>query len=253
MGTWIAHLRIAEKIAESLPGLNLKWFYAGSIAPDCGMPDETWAKFDPPKSVTHYLVQAGSRYLIRDLAFYNEYRKSIHQDISETKTSFLWGYYIHLLTDRLWIERIDPTTKAEWADLITEMGKSTAIELIKGDWYDLDHRFLRDHPGWLPWKIFMDLKFPEFPIHHISPDAINFQFDTIRQYYTDSGNHRSLDRPYPYMNGHTMQRLVDDCAAVSLKIYHLLQGDFDLGGASSAVDLLLAEERAPYPPPLGDK
>lgn len=251
MGTWISHLRTAEKILNDIPGLNREWFYAGSIAPDCGMPDETWTKFDPPKSVTHYLAEDSSKYTIHDLVFYREYRNTIDPDLSSPETSFLWGYYFHLLTDRLWVERIDPTTKAEWASLFNEKGKYQAIDIIKGDWYDLDHRFLRDNPGWPPWTTFFNLKLPYIPIRHISPDAIDFQFEYIRRYYTNPQNQGVLDRVYPYMNERAMQRIVDDTASASLKVYRLLRNHIELDGVSSAVSLLPAEDSLPYPPPLG--
>lgn len=252
MGTWISHLRTAESIARSLPELNFDWFIAGSIAPDCGMPDETWTHFDPPKSVTHYLAAGDGKYTIRDLDFYREYHQAISPDLSDQENSFLWGYYFHLLTDRLWVDRIDPTTKTEWADLFASKGKTEAIDLVKADWYDLDHRFLRDHPGWQPWIRFSGLTLTMFPIHHISPKAILFQFDYIRRYYTEEGAHRNLDRPYQYMNEHTMQRITNDAAAASLQVFRLLQEPVDLTGLSSAVELLPPEERSPYPPPLGD-
>lgn len=252
MGTWISHLRTAEKIIDHLPGVDREWFYAGSIAPDCGMPDETWTNFDPPKFVTNYLAQGTVKYLICDLNFYSEYRERMHLDSSAPETSFLWGYYFHLLTDRLWVERIDPTTKAECATLIAEKGKSQVIDIIINDWYDLDHQFLRDHPGWQPWNTFLGLNFTHFPIQHISEDAINYQFNTIRQYYATSENDRVPDRPYPFLNGRTMQRIIDDASAASLKIFQMLQNHLDLHGLSSAVEMLDAEECAPYPPPLGD-
>ncbi len=252
MGTWISHLRTAELIARALPELNLDWFFAGSIAPDCGMPDETWSNFDPPKSVTHYLAEGDDKYTIRDLDFYREYRHAIGPDLSAPESSFLWGYYFHLLTDRLWVYRIDPTTKSVWADLFKEKGKFEAIELVKGDWYDLDHRFLRDHPGWQPWIRFSNLNLTQFPIQHICADAILFQFDYIRRYYTEEGSNRTLDRVYPYLNEQTMQRIVDDAADASLNVFHFLQENPAVDGVSSAVSLLSAEKSAPYPPPLGD-
>ncbi|MHB1480873.1 MAG: zinc dependent phospholipase C family protein [Bellilinea sp.] len=251
MGTWICHLRVAEKITNSLPNLNFPAFYAGSIAPDCGMPDETWTNFDPPKTVTHYLVQGESNNHIQDLDFYHAYKSGLDSPLASSDASFLWGYYFHLVTDALWVELIDPATKYVWAHLFVE-DKFKAIDLIKDDWYGLDHRFLRSNPGWEPWKIFYQLELPPIPIDHIPANAINFQFDYIRKYYSEVNAGRILDRPFPYLNEATMQRVVRDSAAASLKIYHLLRNNVELNGAFSAISLLSAEERLPYPPPLGD-
>lgn len=251
MGTWICHLRVAETITQSLSVLNLPAFYAGSIAPDCGMPDETWTNFDPPKTITHYLDEGKGNKSVHDLDFYHSYKDGFAKALNSSGASFLWGYYFHLLTDALWVEHIDPATKSVWAHLFAE-DKLKAIDLIKDDWYGLDHRFLRSNPAWEPWNIFYHLELPPIPIDHIPANAISFQFDYIRNYYTETREDRILDRPFPYLNEATMQRIVRDSAAASLKIYHLLQNGVALNGAVSAISLLSAEERLPYPPPLGD-
>jgi hypothetical protein len=54
MGTWICHLRIAEKLLERIEGLDPHAFAIGNIAPDSGIPDENWRTFNPPKLITHF-------------------------------------------------------------------------------------------------------------------------------------------------------------------------------------------------------
>lgn len=53
MATWIAHLRIAENLIKKYD-FEKKPFIIGNIAPDSGVPNEDWSKFDPPKEVTHW-------------------------------------------------------------------------------------------------------------------------------------------------------------------------------------------------------
>ncbi len=53
MATWIVHLRIAENLLACIPALDAAQFAIGNVAPDSGIPDEKWEKFDPPPEVTH--------------------------------------------------------------------------------------------------------------------------------------------------------------------------------------------------------
>ncbi len=252
MGTWMCHLRVAEAIAAQLPGLDIPAFYAGSLAPDSGIPNETWTEFDPPKSVTHYLVEGQGEEHIHDLEFYQAYLLNLVRQPIDQRTSFLWGYFFHLLTDVLWVDFLWKPSQAEWADLFTTVGRVEAVNQLKEDWYGLDHRFLRDHPGWLPWNIFHLLRLTDIPINHIPLIAINTQFEMIRQYYTEEGPKRVLDRPYPYLNEATMQRVIVDITDRILKIYGRLQESPNLDSFVSAVSLLAEADHAPYPIPLGD-
>lgn len=252
MATWICHLRVAEKIASELPGLDQAAFYAGSLAPDSGIPNDTWTEFTPPKEVTHFLEKGDGNEAIHDLAFYHAYLKKQPGRLFDADTSFLWGYYFHLLTDILWVDLIWTPTRLLCADLIAEIGKLAVVDRVKSDWYGLDHRFLRDHPGWEPWQQILSLELTGIPINHIPPSAVATQLDLIRSYYTDPEPDRVLERPFPYLNEATMQRAVMDCAAACLKLYGRLQSGVELDGAVSATTWLPAAERQAYSAPLGD-
>ncbi|MRR32676.1 hypothetical protein EG834_20630, partial [bacterium] len=248
----MCHLRVAEALAAHLPGLDIPAFFAGSLAPDSGIPNETWTEFDPPKSVTHYLVEGQGEEHIHDLEFYHAYLGILPIIPFDEHSSFLWGYFFHLLTDVLWVDFLWKPSQVEWAELFGKVGKVEAVNQLKEDWYGLDHRFLRDQPDWLPWKIILTLQLTEVPIDHIPLAAINTQFDMIRQYYTEEGPKRVLDRSYPYLNQATMQRVIVDITDRILKIYDHLQAGAVLDGLVSAVSLLTEAEHAPYPIPLGD-
>ncbi len=69
MGTWICHLRIAEKLLPHFPELDKTTFAFGNLAPDSGIPNETWTEFDPPKEVTHFLQKGEGEDMIRDLVY----------------------------------------------------------------------------------------------------------------------------------------------------------------------------------------
>lgn len=252
MATWICHLRISENIAAALPGLDKSAFYTGSLAPDSGVPNDTWTEFSPPKEVTHFLMKGEGNEAIQDLDFYRAYLEKQPKGVLNVETSFLWGYFFHLLTDILWVDLIWDPTKIMLADMIAKIGKLAVVDLVKSDWYGLDHRFLRDHPNWEPWQLMMSLELSTIPITHIPFSALIANLAMIRSYYTTPEPGRVLDRPFPYLNECTMQRAVFDCAAACLKIYRLLQAGISMDGAVSATRWLSAAERQSYPAPLGD-
>ena len=70
MATWIAHLRIAEQILKKIPEFEPASFVSGSVAPDCGLPNDDWSEFTPPKQITHYHHKDGE---LQDLRFFREY------------------------------------------------------------------------------------------------------------------------------------------------------------------------------------
>ena len=99
MATWIVHLRIAENLLERITGLLPAPFAVGSIAPDSGIPDEKWEKFKPPSEITHFQAPEGCAHSSDDLGFFREYLSTPESD--PEKSSFLWGYFCHLVTDNL--------------------------------------------------------------------------------------------------------------------------------------------------------
>lgn len=253
MGTWICHLRVAEQLFYQIQGLEFAAFIAGSLAPDSGVPNETWTDFDPPKSVTHYLKDGFGEDRIRDLEFYNAYLKSTHPGISGSDQSFLWGYFFHLLTDRLWVDAIWEPTRLENIDMIMTRGELETVNTVKEDWYDLDHKFLRDHPDWQPWQTFLSIHLTATPIVHIPLPAIQSQFERIKDYYSSGGENRNLNRGYPYLNEATMNRFIFECADSIFKIYTRLWHRFIGGIPVSAIGLLSPEEHAAFMYPLGDR
>ena len=67
MGTWIAHLRVAENLLPHLGSVDEVAFAYGSLAPDSGLPNADWSAFDPPKEVTHFLRPGEDEGRIKEL------------------------------------------------------------------------------------------------------------------------------------------------------------------------------------------
>ncbi len=252
MGTWICHLRVAERLLEHFPHLDEQAFILGSLAPDSGIPNADWTVFDPPKTVTHFLRSGEGEDQIRDLDFYRACLSGLNADGSPACYSFQWAYFFHLLCDSLYVRRIWRPTERRLAGEIERRGKLAVVEMVKEDWYGLDHCYVRDHPDCAFWRVLMPAPNPPAYLDFISPAALAQQLDYIRAYYSTPDPARVLNRPYPYLNEASMARFVDDCAAASLHVYRRLQAGPVDAACASGLDLLPAGDCAPYPPPLGD-
>jgi len=87
MASWLTHLRVAEKIKQKIPEIDFSYFIIGSIAPDSEeLKDDSISEMD-------------------DSVFFDSYLKPEKiMTRSDSTRSFLWGYYFHLITDKLWLE-----------------------------------------------------------------------------------------------------------------------------------------------------
>lgn len=252
MATWIAHLRIAENLLAEISNLDQGAFSFGSLAPDSGIPNADWTQFDPPKEVTHFLTKGAGESQLNDLQFYRGYLSGQAFDPTSARFSFLLGYFFHLICDRLWGMRIAVPSKQAYAKLFVERSKNEAYDLLKQDWYGLDHCYVRDHPESIFWRVLMRAKNPPQYLPFVTEPALNQQLDYIRKYYSEPDPTRVLDRPFPYLNEATMSRWIADTSAALLKIYRRFNQLAALNGAPSALALVDASELAPYDSPLGD-
>ena len=217
MGTWICHLRIAEKLLPHFPVLDKVTFAYGNLAPDSGIPNETWTEFDPPKEVTHYLQKGEGEDQIRDLSYHREHLAHVKPEDDIKLYSFRFGYFCHLLCDILWMKRIGATTKKEFKREFTE-DEDAAIEMVKNDWYGLDQLYVRDHPENIFWRVIHKTASPPSYLPFISEAALHQQFAYIRKFYGEPDPKWFVDRPYPYLNEHTMTRIIDDTVSAILFI-----------------------------------
>ena len=250
MATWMAHLRVAEKLLASLPHLDEGAFTYGNLAPDSGVPNVDWTVFDPPKEVTHFLRPGESEDRIADLLFYRTYLAELVPARERARYSFVFGYFVHLLCDNLWARRIVRRSALDHASLFVERGTQAWSDL-KRDWYGLDRRYVRDHPHSLFWRVFMRAPNPPAYLPFLPELALNQQFDRIREFYSKPGQ-TTLERPYPFLNESAMDRYVEDSAVAVLKIRRVLKETSAPDDANSALELLTAEEIGLYDSPLGD-
>ena len=248
MGTWISHLRIAENLLTVLPGLDEAAFAVGNLAPDSGKPNEDWSAFDPPKEVTHFLQPGEDEGRIADMAFYQKYLAPLSPG-DPIIYSFALGYFFHLLCDNLWAKLILPATIQSNGELFAQ--KNDAIWIVKRDWYDLDHCYVRSCPGCLFWRVLMTVPNPPAYFSFLSEDGLHHSLNHIREFYSED-TERDLNRPYPYLNEATMDRYVADSTTIVLKIYNIFQKMPDISPNRTALSLLPSQEISAYDPPLGD-
>jgi len=180
--TWISHLRIAESLLDDIPGLDHEAFAIGNLAPDSGVPNENWTDFDPPPSVTHFHPPGKGHLEIQDLAFFHEYVEADYANPSTSPSAaFLWGYFFHLVTDRLWMIRVaEPKFEAFGSGFES---KADYLSEAKRDWYGLDFDFIRQNPDCLFWRLFVHASLTVDPLPFLPATAISQNLAYIKKLY----------------------------------------------------------------------
>jgi hypothetical protein len=250
MGTWICHLRVAEKLLPHFPELDKVTFTFGNLAPDSGIPNETWTEFDPPKEVTHFLEKGEGEDRIRDLLYYREYISNIDPGNNIQKYSFRFGFFTHLICDFLWSKYVGDTTMTAFHEMIEE-DPLTAWGKIKDDWYGIDQCYNRDHPKNLFWHVIYKNPSPPAYLPFVNEKALHTQFEHIRKFYGEPQPEWFIERKYPYLNQVSMTRVVEDTVEATLFIVEQLR-HIDIGDLQTSAEILPTELMLPYDMPLGD-
>lgn len=200
MATWIAHLRIAEALAQRIPALDDDRFYVGNIGPDCGVPNADWSAFTPDTAVSHWKASGtidadGFRHAHLD------------REPAGPRRLFYLGYWTHLITDVLWGEFLHDKKKTPaYAPLAHD---KQFIWTIKKDWYGLDVLYLRSHPESVFYRRFVPIEtFPNDYLDYYPAEAFTRQIRYISGYYLNYCE--TLDRPFPYLSSQEMDDFVTE-------------------------------------------
>jgi hypothetical protein len=251
MGTWISHLRIAERLLDYFPALDEVTFTFGNLSPDSGVPNPDWTVFDPPKEVTHFLHTGEGEDAIHDLVYYQHYIAGIDLEDDIRLYSFRLGYFFHLICDILWAKRVWAATQVQFKPLF-DADRKNAISLVKGDWYGLDQLYVRDHPEHIFWRVIMAHPFPPSSLPFVKNEALHHQYDHIRKFYSEQEDEWFLSIPYQYLNENTMTRIVNESVESVLLVYEKLKDMEHLDGLETSASLLPESMLAPYKEPLGN-
>ena len=170
----------AEALLRCLPeGISLPHYYAGSIAPDCGRTEwneDGTPRYLPGRVVTHWLKkdEALDRCLIDFEGFYNA---MMPQAADDGARAFYWGYYIHIITDAMWQERVLRPRRESLAEPSKENIAAMRADLKLADLADY-----RENPHYPPLEILRNTpSFPNRYLDYYTEDDIENQVHGIPQ------------------------------------------------------------------------
>jgi hypothetical protein len=248
MATWIAHLRLAENLLETIKGLDASGFALGNIAPDSGIPDEKWENFTPPKEVSHFIVPTEEdAWRIVDLEFYGRYLAAIPRSADgRERDAFLLGYFFHLVTDNLWYHWVfRPTFERFKAEFEADR---RFIWEVKRDWYGLDFLYLHEHPDSLFYKVFLECEYDDaYGLDFMPAEGLRRQLDYIKNLYQDPEKmDQALNgRPDIYLREPEMDRFVDDATRYLVQVHNLFWEDgADASGRATVMEMLPVSQGA---------
>ena len=251
MGTWISHLRVAEKLLPHFTEVDEVTFTFGNLSPDSGIPNVDWTEFDPPKEVTHFLRKGQEEHEIHDLVYYKRYLMDIQPEDDLQLYSFRLGYFFHLICDILWSKRIGNATKQQFPELF-EKDRRKAVSLVKDDWYGLDQLYVRDHPEHIFWRVIMTNPYPPSYLPFVKNQALHHHYDHIRKFYSEQEDRWFLSIPYHYLNEATMSHVVNNSIEAVLIVHEKVKNMQNFNGLESSVSLLPEYLTTPYDEPLGN-
>lgn len=206
MASWLTHLRVAEKIKQKVPEIDFPYFIMGSIAPDSGVPDESQRNYTPSKEVTHCSYQKdGTTKDIDESVFFDNYllpEKIMTR--SDSTRSFLWGYYFHLITDKLWLEEYFRPFKIHYETEFENPDKDF-IDFIREEMLTLDFEYLKEKGS----ELVDELKNFNGSInffYEFDSDYIYECKNRIVDFYCSEPLH--LDREYKYLNSQIIEEFI---------------------------------------------
>ncbi len=210
MATWGLHMRITQNLLNRGFDLEPLHFLVGNIAPDCGVPEEGGLTYIPEKRITHW--HTSKEPIIDAEAFASAYLTAdALNPIDKDRYSFLLGYYVHLLTD-IEFSKLTKDKRAndpKYKPLEVDM---QFFHHIKRDWYDLDHKFFRDHPGNLFHKHFQYITDYPDVLDYYPKGSITHQIRNIIEFYQHPST--NLDREYVYLNEAEMDAFLESATKV---------------------------------------
>jgi hypothetical protein len=244
MATWIVHLRIADNLLEIIGGLHPGYFALGNVAPDSGIPDENWEKFDPPPEILHFFAGEGSKWELADLEFYKRYLADRNNSNIEGEIySFHLGYFFHLATDNLWSEKVDKPTRVRFTEEFEADEKF--IWKVKHDWYGLDFLYLRSHPESLFWRVFLGSEYDRDCLDILPVEAVRERVRYIKDLYQQKDEKRQhwlREMPCIYLTADEMDEFVQYATGKLYEVYNILfQKPLDLPDVDSSLELVIED------------
>jgi hypothetical protein len=206
MASWLTHLRISEMIKQKVSEIDFPYFIIGSIAPDSGVPDESQRNYTPSKEVTHYRYQKdGSVADMDESMFFNNYL--VPEKImtrSDSTRSFLWGYYFHLMSDKLWLEEFFNHFKTNYESEFSNPDKDF-VDFIREEMFSLDFEYLKNNGR----ELVNQLKDFDGNVNFFNEFDSDYIYDSkkrIVDFYC--GEPVQLNREYKYLSPQLMEDFI---------------------------------------------
>lgn len=206
MATWIAHLRVAEKLLNKDYNIDKEAFIVGNIGPDSGVPNEDWSSFDPPTAITHWKDEND---IIQPERFYDKYLRNKKMDNKEY--SFKLGYYIHLLTDVEWTKLHKKQKENEEYRRNLEEDKNF-IWIVKKDWYGHDFIYVENYKESIFHTVFKHIENVPDYLDYFPKGAFTRQVKYIRDYYL--GENEETKDNFIYLTKKDMDRFIEEATKV---------------------------------------
>lgn len=206
MATWIAHLRVAEKLLNKDYNIDKEAFIVGNIGPDSGVPNEDWSSFDPPTAITHWKDEND---IIQPERFYDKYLRNKKMDNKEY--SFKIGYYIHLLTDVEWTKLHKKQKENEEYRRNLEEDKNF-IWIVKKDWYGHDFIYVENYKESIFHTVFKHIENVPDYLDYFPKGAFTRQVKYIRDYYL--GENEETKDNFIYLTKKDMDRFIEEATKV---------------------------------------
>ena len=206
MATWMAHLRIADRLLDIFDGIEKTEFIMGNIAPDSGVP--CGERYVPDKITSHFQNKDKDGEPIFGWSIFADKYLSAEKIKTYNKKQFFFylGYYTHLLADEKWKIIIFPLKGKDSENY--KKDKNATVSKWKKDWYDLDRLFIRDNPDFRAFEIYKNAgEFKNTYLDFFSETA----FDERRTFIVDFYSHfpDDLDREYVWLTEEAMKEYID--------------------------------------------
>lgn len=137
MALWAIHFRIADHIIDHAGCLDTDYFIIGNIAPDCGIP--VAGGYFPPSEITH---RTGGGNYKGNCDYDSIYRDFIKNETDIKRKSFWIGYFVHYITDCLWVSEIYDALEDKYGPL--PIG-SALNNKIRKEWSNLDYTYFYEN------------------------------------------------------------------------------------------------------------
>ena len=217
MATWMAHLRIADKLLDIFDGIEKTEFIMGNIAPDSGVPAGDGYSYVPDKNTSHFKITEKENQGMFGWWIFNEKYLSPEKikTYDKKQFSFYLGYLCHLLADVQWIGSVHiPLKERDMENYKSD--KNATIWKWKKDWYDLDHKFIRDNPQFRAFDIYKNAAgFKNTYLDFFSETAFAERQSFIVSFYSNIP--ADLGREYIWLTEETMKEYIEKAVAFILE------------------------------------